>query len=609
MIEYEEIERLSSVLIQNYEAMELKLVKNIAARIPYGDPNGSTLKWQLRKLSEMGALTQENIKTISAYSGKLSTEIESIVQKSGYTTLARDEKIYTEAFKQGLLRSIAVPLAASESVKQIMQASASTVKNALNLTNTTMIQSAQSTYLSAVNTAYLEVSSGLYDYNSSIRNAVKTLADKGISGTTYMRKDGVTVEYPVDAAVRRSVLTSVSQSANNLQLSRAEEWNAEYVEVTSHATARPDHALWQGKVYKLKGSDKEYENFYVATEYGTIRGLGGINCRHNFHPFFPGISEQTYKPYPKEVTDKAYAESQKQRQYENEIRKLKRECIAEEAAGDKEAFEKAAVKLKEKENQLSGFLEETGRGQTPRTGVVGFDKSISAKATAANNKVIAEEKAQAATAQKLVDEKRIKAYNKSGVAQAEAVNVVQPSPFAPLTKPTDSLLSQANALSVNQKTEATRYTGSAYGELNKGLRGEMQLRPIDKNTVDSLTSAINASKIDDNIIVWRGTYIDNFANASEMKSLPIGDWVNKTLTDKAFSSTSIYKERAFSGNVFMEILVPSGSHALYVAPISQYASEAELILQRGARFKILDAREIGNKKLITAILENGGDIL
>ena len=83
-----------------------------------------------------------------------------------------------------------------------------------------------------------------------------------------------------------------------LQLARMEEMDCEFVEVTAHEGARPTHAVWQGRVYHRGGAvvhdGERYEDFETATGYGTGPGLCGWNCRHNFYPFYPGISVRNY---------------------------------------------------------------------------------------------------------------------------------------------------------------------------------------------------------------------------------------------------------------------------------------------------------------------------
>lgn len=67
----------------------------------------------------------------------------------------------------------------------------------------------------------------------------------------------------------------------------AEKLHAEYFKVSAHLTARPSHAVWQGKVYSR-------EQLVEVGGLGTGPGLLGWKCRHSYYPFIPGISKRTY---------------------------------------------------------------------------------------------------------------------------------------------------------------------------------------------------------------------------------------------------------------------------------------------------------------------------
>lgn len=67
----------------------------------------------------------------------------------------------------------------------------------------------------------------------------------------------------------------------------AQRLGTQYFEVTWHAGARPDHAVWQGKVYTK-------EQLTTKCGLGTGPGLLGWNCCHTYYPFIPGISERLY---------------------------------------------------------------------------------------------------------------------------------------------------------------------------------------------------------------------------------------------------------------------------------------------------------------------------
>lgn len=228
----------------------------------------------------------------------------------------------------------------------------------------------------------------------AIYNAVSELASQGIKAVTY--PSGHTDW--ADVAVRRAVMTGISQTAGQMQLDLAAEMDCDLVEVTAHMGARPSHALWQGKVYSISGKSKKYPKLSTATGYGRGDGLKGWNCRHDFYPFFEGISERANLPVDVTENNRQYELSQKQRAMERSIRATKRRLAAYDGAladTDDEVlkrklqnqFERHSAILKTKEKRLSEFCDKNGLyPEKDRVRVVGFGKTVSQKAVWANKK-------------------------------------------------------------------------------------------------------------------------------------------------------------------------------------------------------------------------------
>lgn len=198
--------------------------------------------------------------------------------------------------------------------------------------------------------------------------------------------------------MRRAVMTGVSQTAGQMQLDLAAEMDCDLVEVTAHMGARPSHAVWQGKVYSISGNSKKYPKLSTATGYGTGDGLKGWNCRHDFYPFFEGISERANLPVDISENNEQYALSQKQRAMERSIRASKRRLAAYDGAlAETEdevlkrklqnSFERHSAILKTKEKRLSEFCDKNGLyPEKDRVRVVGFNKSVSQKVVHGNNR-------------------------------------------------------------------------------------------------------------------------------------------------------------------------------------------------------------------------------
>lgn len=102
---------------------------------------------------------------------------------------------------------------------------------------------------------------------------------------------------------------------------------------------------------------------YAASEttYGEPDGIYGINCHHGpMNVFIPGVSYVRFAGTApdRETNDRLYQLTQEQRRLEREVRYAKRKAAMYNAAGDREAFEKAALKVKQKNAQLKAFVKE-----------------------------------------------------------------------------------------------------------------------------------------------------------------------------------------------------------------------------------------------------------
>lgn len=189
-------------------------------------------------------------------------------------------------------------------------------------------------YVQAANQAVVETATGEKSWSKARQDAIQQLIDEGIPCVTGPsgRTDTVAV------AMERNTRTAVCRLSGDITLHNCMENGIDLVLVSAHYGARPTHEVWQGKVYSLKGKTDKYDDFFTATEYGTITGLCGINCRHSFSAFAEGM----HNPYAdKDYTDpQRYKDEQHQRALERKIRHLKRQksALQEEykATGDKD---------------------------------------------------------------------------------------------------------------------------------------------------------------------------------------------------------------------------------------------------------------------------------
>lgn len=88
-------------------------------------------------------------------------------------------------------------------------------------------------FVKVLDRAWMQISTEAFDYNTTIRSAVKTLAEKGIQTANYTSGKTTSVE----AAVRRAVLTGINQTSLKMQDALADEMDSDLVEVTAHSGA------------------------------------------------------------------------------------------------------------------------------------------------------------------------------------------------------------------------------------------------------------------------------------------------------------------------------------------------------------------------------------
>jgi hypothetical protein len=346
-----------------YADFEHAILIDIARRIKKTGTITDTVQWQLERANAAVVLKKFVIERISKLTNKSEKEIKRLFKAAGIKSVAFDNSIYEQA---GL---IPIPLDQNAQAMQVLVAGMLKTNNLLkNLTSSTAT-TAQQAYFNAADLAYMQVSSGAMDYNSAIVSAIKTIAKSGLDTIDYAtgHRD------QIDVAVRRSVLTGVSQTAHKITELNIEDMGVELVETSQHYGAREgegvaNHKEWQGKVFSYKGNSSEYPDFRTVTGYGTGAGLGGWNCRHSFFPFFEGSKPLNPIGEKPDITYNGkkytyYEATQRQRAIERNIRRWKRERDMLEEIGADASESRLKVLLWQKEAR--SFVKASGITRRP----------------------------------------------------------------------------------------------------------------------------------------------------------------------------------------------------------------------------------------------------
>lgn len=394
-----------------YQDLEERLMANIIRHIKnYDQPIASDV-WLMQKLAEIGKLNKENIKIIAQCAGLSQRTVEQLLQETAEEAISRVEPGMQKLLRRGLAGEAVEPKK-SKNIQKVMEAFQNQAKDMLNLCNTTMLYKARDAFKTLVHkiaSAADEIAEkqeflDILDKNATsavigaesrqrvVEQCIRQFNRKGIPA--FVDKAGR--EWTPEAYVNMVVRNTVKNVADEVQNERFRDYGEDLIEIDSHKGARPKCAKDQGKIYSLSGKSgyttdargrriKYYS--WKDSSYGEPDGILGINCRHHKFVFIPGVNIQRYFPTEDmEENDKLYKQTQVQRALERSVRKQKRECMLFNKLGDQEAFEKAAIKLKGKEADLKSYVDKNPflHRRADREQVVGFGRSISAKAVAAS---------------------------------------------------------------------------------------------------------------------------------------------------------------------------------------------------------------------------------
>ena len=172
------LENIPQNLIELYVTVEADIIADMCARLSKMDFIPSA-EWQYIKLIEMGYVHDYIIERLSAVSGITKKEIEQLMTNSGAQALKADSVIYNKA-------GLSPPaINASPALQQVLQVGINSTNGLFeNLTRTTA-NTATKQFENVLDRAWLQVTSGAFDYNAAIKSAVKELAVKGVQSTVY----------------------------------------------------------------------------------------------------------------------------------------------------------------------------------------------------------------------------------------------------------------------------------------------------------------------------------------------------------------------------------------------------------------------------------------
>lgn len=655
MLKPNEIEKFSTVLDKPMKALENQIMEDIIRRIKINGKITRTADWQMHRLHEMGMAKTDIKKAIQDnldLSDKDMLELYKKILKSGY---AHDEELY---LKRGVMQ---VPFEDNLPLQQLISSVAKqTTGDMKNISQSLgfavkqpngklAFTGAEEFYQKTLDNSIMGIASGAFDYSTVIRKAVLAMTNSGLRTVDYTT--GWSNRTAV--AARRSVVTGLSQLTAKVNEDNAKALETEYFEISWHSGARPEHQVWQGKVYTKAQLE-------TVCGLGTVTGLCGANCYHDYYPFIPGISQRTYTDEQlaemnaednrkREYQGKTYTKYealQRQRRLETTIRAKREEIhlleIAEVDEGDiinARCRYRGALQEYNRFSRAMDLPVQRDRIYIDGWGNIGVGKYKASSDKAAYVKT-------KSVKSKLYEPEKIP--NNSLTFSTESDIIKTEEKFQPLLDEAFSHSSSIEQLKaawepfVSQNVTDAEWQGINGGyvrtpnsfRINEKLRNNPGAKiedlfkdPFDLRTVRDLDSAINKNTLNQNVLLTRNVGLDYLMSTLNLSPNDIQDIYNqigntnsyelmlKTLNDRfknkkviedAFLSTSCNSSlNVFSNNpVRLEIKAPKGTKAL----VTKNFMESEVILGRGTKYTIesverfaIDKNNFGLKFIVKVV--------
>lgn len=281
--------QLSGQIEKHFLDLEQMILEDIVRRIKKAGKITSTADWQINRLQIIGYSSEDIEKMIKTALNLSYPEVFELYDKVIDWEYVRNKDIYEQ------INAEYIPYEDNEELQQLADGFIQQSNDELRDITKSMGFYVDygggrlvMTLLSDIYQGYLDkaitgVVYGAFDYNTMIRKVVTQLTNSGLRSIDYASG----WHSRVDVAARRAVMTGVSQLTGKITEMNAEKLGTEHFEIAWHAGARPSHAVWQGKVWSK-------EQLVTVCGLGTVTGLLGANCYHEYYPFVKGVSERNW---------------------------------------------------------------------------------------------------------------------------------------------------------------------------------------------------------------------------------------------------------------------------------------------------------------------------
>lgn len=339
-----ELEQIPQEVVKQISELETRIMTDIVERIRKNGFSSASSDWQITRLQQLGESDQNIQKMIRQALGDIDVSLDKIFSDTVY------EEYYGHARSYKLFGREQIPFEQNTQLQELIggirQQTGDTFRNMTNsmgfaikdpFSGKITYSPLMKFYQDTLDAAMWDLLSGGFDFNTILNRTVSRMTTSGIRWIDYDSGN----RNRVDVAARRAILTGFGQIQGKINEQVAQELETDRYEVSAHVGARPEHQKWQGRVWTM-------EQLQRVCGLGTVTGLKGANCYHDYEAFPPGsirnyTDEQLEQMMKEENTPKTYNGKQyttyealqQQRRMESAMRKSRQDIkLLQEGGAD-----------------------------------------------------------------------------------------------------------------------------------------------------------------------------------------------------------------------------------------------------------------------------------
>ena len=342
-------EGLARQVVALYEQAEAEMMRRLARAL---DKGITQPHWAAEKLAQINAHERETRQLLADLEAKARTGVETAL---------------TTAYERGGLAAVAELTAAGHHVEPLagsraLEALTARTMEALSATHGRILRSYSDAYREIVAKVGRDITAetasqviaGTQTGRQAMQAALSQFADQGVTGFVDGAGRGWNLASYVEMAVRSNAGQAMVQGA----LDRFTGNGEDLVIVSDTPGSCPICADFEGEVLSISGDTAGY----VSVDEARAEGFQHPSCTHSLSLYQPGITREPTPSVDPEQNAQMYADSQKLRYLERQVRTSKR---LEAVAVTPEAKAKAAARLGDYRAKIRAHVADTTARRQP----------------------------------------------------------------------------------------------------------------------------------------------------------------------------------------------------------------------------------------------------